>query len=125
MSTRRYKLYGAGNGSTQNALAYAQILRKGRIVGAWVSQAFNSVTDNSSQFTELSKQPTNQYTSNDSLGDIATLEYFVNGTSPIGMVNEWIPLDVEVLEGERIYLNLYATGTITSTNSIFLWVQEG
>ena len=115
--------------STTAAAAVVTIARKGRIVGILNNSRMQAsgVTAGSYE-TEVSFANSNQVITNDTVGPIAS---FVNGSEATtsGMrqvgVTTWVPCNIGVNAGDRIYLNVYVSGTVAaSMNNCYLYVEE-
>lgn len=120
---RYYKVYGSSGSTTAN-LANVQMVKSGRVKTVKWSNAFDSVTDNSRIVGELSIQPTSVVAQNDSRGPIDQFEWLANGTAPLGFQNDQSLVDVPIAAGERLYLNVTVTGTVTGYFTCIVGVEE-
>lgn len=110
---RTIQLYGTG-AATANAVAQVTIPTSGKLRGAKITLTADSVTDNSHVRIEFSKAPASQIAVNGALDPFLNCGLFINGTqvAPNG-VNGFYPLDVDVRQGEIIYLHVLVAGTLT------------
>jgi hypothetical protein len=125
---RIYKLYATASSTTQ-ALAQLIIQRAGKISGILFSHQANSGNDDFGYNVELSFASVGQQTTNDTVGPIAESRFYQNLVTTgltIAVQNHYVgpALGVDVVAGDRLYLNLLVTGTGAFTGSIFIFVDE-
>lgn len=110
---RRLQLYGTGN-STASAVANVTIPSAGKIRGVQVCVLSDATADNTSIRLELSRIPTSQISVNGATEPFLSVGIYMNigaaGADHIA-INEWFPLDVDVRQGEIIYLHATASAT--------------
>lgn len=120
---RRVQLYGTG-AATASAVANVTIPSAGKLRGAQISLIIDSTTDNGWVAIEYSKIPTSQINTNGSQEPFLRVAKWFNvgaaGSDSNG-VNEWIPLDVDVRQGEIIYLHVAVTTATYYANAIFYY----
>lgn len=117
---RVLKLYSAAT-STTNAAANIQFPRRGRIVGVKWSLYANVTTTAGSAIYELSFGNSGQQTTNDTVGPIdhAVVGMLVGAAGAArNDLNQFTPMNVPVNAGDRIYLNVLITGTVSSAIAI-------
>lgn len=120
------KMRGAGTGGEQNAVANIDIPQDGTIEGLSIGHSANLNADSESSEAELSFIATNQITTNDARGVLAaSLMNMGMATSGAGIaaVNHFIPMDVDVSGGERLYIHFLASAGVTSSISIMIHLR--
>lgn len=89
----------------------------GKVRGVHLNFAVDCATDNGQVRLEFSKVPTNQIAVNGALDpflEIGTFQNFVtSGMSTPGAAATFLPLDVDVRQGEIIYVHATVSGTAT------------
>lgn len=120
---RTVQLYGTGS-ATASAVANVTIPSAGRIKGVIYSVAIDQVADNSSLVLELSKAASSAINTNGALDPFFNVRTF-NSLVTSGMVqsslNGFVPLDVDVRQGEVIYLHAAVTTTTYYANFILIY----
>jgi len=109
------KLYGTGS-ATANAVAQVIIPSKSRLRGALVCMWVDSITDNAQVNCEVSKASAREIAVNGSqqcILEVSSASNFVTSGLAQGAVNLFVPLDVDVIQGQIIYLHALVTGTAT------------
>lgn len=123
---RIYKLYGVVT-TTANNIASIQLVRSGKIKGIQAAAYVDSNTDNAQLIVEASLVPVNQIAVNDTQGQLCELRWAGNfvtsGLSSEG-INEFLPMDVPVQAGEKVYLNAQVGGTVSAGVTLFIHVQD-
>lgn len=119
---RTIQLYGTGAASA-NAVAQVTIPTAGKIKGIQFSLSCDQVADNSVVALELTKAPAAQISTNGALDPFFTVRVFNNlvtsGMQAQNLCN-FIPVDVDVRQGELIYLHAVVT-TSTYYFTAILW----
>jgi len=109
------KLYATGS-ATGNAVAQVTIPSSGRIRGIQVAVSADSITDNAQASIEVSRASATEIAVNGSQQCVCQVEarnnFVTSGLSPIG-INTFYPVDVQVAQGQIIYLHAVIVGTIT------------
>lgn len=112
---RTIQLYATGS-ATATSAAQVTIPSAGRIVGVQVELLIDSITDGASVRCELSKVPTNQIATNGALDPFLEVGLYGNfvtsGLAQTG-VNQFLPVEVPVRQGEIVYLHVTVAGTAT------------
>lgn len=115
--------------STTAAAASVTMARKGRITGILCNgrMAASGVTSGSFE-TEVSFANAHQVLTNDTIGPIASFtngsEGTTSGMRQLGTTN-FVPVNIGVNAGDRIYLNVYVAGTVSaSVCNVYLYVEE-
>lgn len=111
-------LYGTGDGGQDDGVASLDIPQDGVIEGVSMHVNGDLDADQDFVFAELSFIATNQSTVNDSRSLIA-LAIISNNLTTSGAhqstVNHYIPMDIDVSGGERLYLNILASASLASS----------
>jgi hypothetical protein len=111
---RTLQLYGAGS-STANAVAQVTFPSAAKIRGVVLALCIDSVTDNADVSLELSKVPVSQIATNSAVDAFCEVKmagnFATSGLAQAG-VNKFYPLDVDVRQGEIVYLHATVTGTL-------------
>lgn len=109
------KLYGTGS-ATANAVAQIIIPSAGRIKGVQVCLWIDSVTDNAQVNCEVSKASAREIAVNGAQQCICEVSiagnFATSGLAQFG-VNQFFPVDAQVVQGQIIYLHALVTGTAT------------
>jgi hypothetical protein len=108
-----YRLYGAGTTST-DGLAALDIRDSGMLYGiAW--DAYFEAAAARYGVVELSFAPTNQVSSNDVTQVISTVTFAVIAAAQATRSSIVLgDIEIPVNAGERLYLNLYSSGVLTT-----------
>lgn len=109
------KLYGTGS-ATANAVAQVIIPSRSMIRGALVTMWIDSITDNAQVNCEVSRASAREIAVNGSqqcVLEVSLAGNFVTSGLSTNAVNIFIPLNVEVVQGQIIYLHALVTGTAT------------
>lgn len=126
MATKVYNLYGT-TAVDVNALVYWTAPRRGTIKRISWRNKYVTVADNSEQNAELSFGSGWQGTSNDAIGPVDRIVFYLEvgaaGTH-MACINHDTMVDLEVLPGDRLYLNVGGTNTTTGFYRILLEVDE-
>lgn len=122
------KLY-AANTTTTNAAASIQFPRRGRIRGLLCTCGLVAGADSTRVYNELSFSNVNQVATNDTIGPIAGFENYQRWTTgtPQGMatINQFVPCDVAVNAGDRLYLNQLIGGTVTTeATTVYVYIDD-
>jgi len=111
---RTLKLYGTGS-TTANAVAQITIPSRSRIVGIQAGIRIDQVADNSALQLELSKSSASEIGVNGAQQCIASFGAYANlVTSGLtqGGINLFVPVDVQVEQGQIIYLHALVTTSV-------------
>lgn len=120
---RRVQLYGTG-AATASAVANVTIPAAGKLRGCAFSGAFDSTTDNARAIVEYSKIPTSQIAVNGSQEPFFIAQLFSNVGAAgfdISSMQFWIPLDIDVRQGEIIYLHAAVNNGTYYANAVFYY----
>lgn len=118
---RRVQLYATG-AATASAVANVTIPTAGKLRGVSIHLFWDSSADNSRITIEYSKIPTSQIAVNGSQEPILTVGSYQNGAAAnLGAVNGYWPLDVDVRQGEIIYVHANITTATYYANAIFFY----
>lgn len=120
---RRVQLYGTG-AATASAVANITIPSAGKLRGVLMRLTGDSTTDNASVLVEYSKIPTSQIQVNGSQEPICGLGLFLNVGAAGSFVlaqTLFMPLDVDVRQGEIIYLHALVANVTYTANAIFFY----
>lgn len=118
-----YKLYSASIG---DGAASIDVVKNGRIEAIhWAARA-DLDADGESFDAELSFSSSSGLATNDTKSSISTIR-MQNGLLTSGAiasaVNQWqSPMDVAVVEGERLYLHTAGTAIVCT---VYVWVNDG
>jgi hypothetical protein len=118
-----YKLYSA---TVSEAAASLDVIKTGKMVGVQWACAGDLDADGESFAAELSFSSANGLATNDTKSSFSTIRQ-QNGLLTSGAIatgiNVFYPLpDIDVIEGERIYLHTSGTAiTVTA----YIWVADG
>jgi hypothetical protein len=111
---RTLQLYATGS-ATATSVANVVFPSTAKIRAVHLNFAVDSITDNAQVRLEFSKVPTNQIATNGALDPFLELGIFQNfltsGMSVPGTPIMFIPLDVDVRQGEIVYLHATVSGT--------------
>lgn len=120
---RTVQLYGTGS-ATANAVAQVTIPTAGKLRGMFFSLAAAVVANGGAATVELSKIPTSQIGANGSLDPFFSLKV-VNNLVTSGMTayspHGFVPLDVEVRQGEVVYLHAAVNSATYYFNAILVY----
>jgi hypothetical protein len=109
------KLYGTGS-ATANAVANVLIPTRGKLKGIAVALWADSVTDNAQVNCEVSKASAREIAVNGAQQCVVEVglagNFLTSGLAQFG-VNQFFPLDIDVTQGQLIYLHAVVTGTLT------------
>lgn len=109
------KLYGTG-AATANAVANVIIPSRGKLRGIAVALWADSNTDNAQVNCEVSKASAREIAVNGAQQCVVEVgiggNFVTSGLAQFG-VNQFYPLDVDVVQGQIIYLHALVTGTLT------------
>lgn len=122
---RSIKLYGTGL-ATGNAVAQVTIPSKGRIVGVQFAASIDSVTDGASLNIEVSRASAREIAVNGAQQCVAEINVygnFVTSGLAQGGVNQFFPVDVDVDQGQIIYLHAVVAGTLNYFATVILWIK--
>lgn len=123
-----YKLYGAGSGGVENALAQIDIQFDGEIE-ALALDAFADMDADGEFFScEVSFLSTNTITVNDARGSLLSgrtqMHISTSGISN-GQVNHSVGgLSIPVSAGERVFLHLSASAGLASQANAYVYVRD-
>lgn len=119
-----YKIYGASTASA-NAVANIQIARRGVITGILFALNVTSGASVCRTASEISFANAAQITTNDTVGPLASAEVASPIASSQHSFNLFVPLDVGVNAGDRLYLNQVIAGTVSASSAnIYIYVKE-
>lgn len=122
---RSIKLYGTGS-ATANAAAQITIPSKGKIVGIQVGAMFDCTTDTAQCTLEVSRASARETAVNGAQQCIAEVSIYSNfvtsGLSQPG-INTFLPVDVEVDQGQIIYLHALIAGVIVYYGTFLIWIK--
>jgi len=118
-----YKFYSASVG---DAVASVDIVKSGKIEMVQWSAQGDLDADGESFGAELSFSSSSGFTTHDTKSSISTIRQAVglltSGSAATG-VNLSVPMpDVDVAEGERVYLHTTGTAIVAT---VYLWVRDG
>lgn len=112
---RTLQLYATGS-ATATSVAQITMPSTSKIRGVHINLTCDTVTDNAAVRLEFSKVPTNQIGVNGALDpflEIGVYNNFVtSGMLSPGIPGLFIPLDVDVRQGEIVYVHATVAGTI-------------
>lgn len=123
------QIYGTGTGGTQNGLASIFIPQDGTIEG--IVYAIQALLNADAEFAnvEMSFISTNQLGTNDARGAILTLRMQTAVLTAVGGVvaytNGYVPYDLSVQGGERVYMHVDATAGVVSYVTMQLQFRSG
>lgn len=106
------KLYGSGSTSA-NAVASVVIPSKGRLRGALVTMWMTSQTSGVTTNCEVSRASAREIGVNGAqqcVLEVSMANNFVTSGMAMAAVNQFFPLDVEVVQGQIIYLHAVVSG---------------
>jgi len=109
------KLYGTGS-ATANAVAQITIPNRGRIRGALVTLWMDSNTDNAQVNCEISRASAREIAVNGAqqcVLEVSIAGNFVTSGLAQSSTTLFVPLEVDVIQGQIIYLHALVTGTAT------------
>lgn len=124
-----YKLY-SGTVAGSTAAASLDIVANGKIVGIEFSMIGYTASGTSGDIrAEVAFNSTANFTSNDVRNVLASAMCgapATSGQSVSGVVNHYIPMEINVAQGERLYLHTSsATNFGTMNVSVYLYVDDG
>jgi hypothetical protein len=112
---RTLKLYATGSATANNA-ANIIIPSAGRLRGVQCGVSFDSITDNAQCDLEVSRASATEINVNGAQQCIVQVgirnNLLTSGLTGLG-VNTFLPVDVQVVQGQIIYLHTVIVGTIT------------
>jgi hypothetical protein len=112
---RTIQLYGTG-AATATSVAQVTMPSAGRIVGVQVMLVITSITAGCLCRIELSKVPTNQAGVNGAIDPFLEVglggNFVSSGLAQAG-VNQFFPVDINVRQGEIVYMHAAIGGTVT------------
>lgn len=109
------KLYGTGS-ATANAVAQIIVPTRSLLRGAFVTMWIDSVTDNAQVNCEVSRASAREIAVNGSqqcVLEVSLAGNFLTSGLAQNAVNVFVPLSVDVVQGQIIYLHALVTGTLT------------
>lgn len=122
MSDTIVTMYGAGTGGTQNAIANIDVQDDGVIVGVQVAHSADLDATDEASTASLSFISTNQIAINDTRGELVVSRLrtgLVTAETGKAANNFFVPLNVQVSGGERIYMHFASSaGVITDCTMI-------
>lgn len=124
---RVIKLYATASADT-DAAVYCVIPNNGIVTGvAWHALATSAAATSSAKW-ELSFTPARQTTVNDATGPFSMCNIgHIFATSGLAQATENVQelgLALPVVAGDRLFLNVEVTGTITSEVNVFVYIAE-
>ena len=123
MSEAVIQMYGTGDGGTDDAVANIDIPQDGTITG--IDWAVESTLNADGEVTgvELSFIATNQMAVNDARGALsvvrAALGLLTSGAG-VTSINKFVPMDIDVSGGERLYLHIVASSGVATAVSCLI-----
>lgn len=118
-------MYATGN-SVANAVASVTIPSRGTLVGIQAAIGIDQVADNSNLALELSKASATEVGVNGAQQSIAVFRSFgnlaTNGTPGV-QINQFIPVNVELDQGQIVYFHSAVCTTTTYYAEIILWIK--
>lgn len=115
LPVRTLQLYATGS-ATATAAAQVVLPSAGRIRGVQVSFIIDSITDGAVVRCEVSKVPNNQIASNGAIDPFLEVgmagNFVTSGLAQTG-ISQFFPVDVQVRQGEIVYLHVTVAGTVT------------
>jgi hypothetical protein len=122
---RSIKLYGTGSG-VANAVAQVTIPSRATLVGIQAAIGLDQVADNSNVALEISKASATEVAVNGAQQCIAVFRSFgnlaTNGTPGI-QINGFFPVNVELDQGQILYLHSAVCTTTTYYAEFVLWLK--
>lgn len=119
-------MYAASTGGTENALANIDIPDDGTIEGVHHNLRASLNADGEFAVSELSFIATSQSTTNDARGILSMVAWqaglLTSGSAPIGG-GSFVPMDIEVSGGERVYLHSVAAGGVTGAHYVDIYFR--
>lgn len=119
------KIYGTAS-STTNNVANITIPTRGKVVGVQWATKWDNATDNSEGVFELSLASATEVAVNAAQQCITEIAFYSNFTTSglaYGMVNLFCPVEVQVNQGQIIYLHAVITGTATLKGGAVIWLM--
>lgn len=118
------KMYAAGSGGSQDAVAQVDVPMPGHIVGVdWAVRIAPSGADFLAEM-QLSFRSSSSFTTNDDRGIISEVKFAGDLTTSGAAntaANKYVLLpDVPVMGGERIYLHLSVTASVVTANVVLV-----
>lgn len=117
------KLYGTAS-ATANAVANIQIPSRARIRGVQVAAYANVITDDAVLNLELSRASASEIAVNGAqqcIVQVALFNNFVTSGMVQSGINQFFPVDVEVIQGQLLYMHCQITGTLTFFGNFVIW----
>lgn len=108
------KMYGAST-TTADAVASMDVAEDGVIEGALFNQIVIGDASGEGGSWELSFASVSAFTTNDTRASLATVGAICNAIGG-GHGNTYVPMDIPVSAGERLYLHTAVSGTPTGNN---------
>lgn len=123
------QMYGAVTGDTQNGLASIFIPQDGTIEGVDFAVSGDLDADGEFLYTELSFISTNQASVNDARGVIASTRQQLSAVTAASVVssaiNHYVPMDLPVQGGERVYMHTVSSTGVTGAVNVGLQFRSG
>lgn len=116
-------MYGTGSGGAQSAVANIDVPEDSLLKGVQVAHIATLNADGEDSYAELSFIATTQGTTNDIRGLIAISRLHLGLlTSGAGAphANFFIPMDLEIAGGERLYMHISASSGVNSSVNFVL-----
>lgn len=126
MATKVYQLYGS-SAVDVNALVYFTAPRRGTLKRISWRNSYTTVADNSEQNAELSFGSGWQGNTNDAIGPIDRIMFRLEAPAAgthLAHINHDTMVDIELLPGDRLYVNIGETNTTTGEYRVLLEVEE-
>jgi len=118
------KMYATGSAAA-NAVASLTIPSRSRLVGIWWSVQFDWAADNSRCVLELSRASATEVAVNGSqqcISEVCFFGSFTTSGEAASMVNQYHPCDVNLDQGQIVYLHCGSLATTTYTGGALLWL---
>lgn len=119
------KLYGTG-AATANAVAQVIIPTGGRLRGIQYDVSIDSITDNAQADIEVSRASATEINVNGAQQCVCQIglrnNLLTSGMTGNGL-NGFLPVDVNVVQGQIIYLHAVVVGTITYFATFVIWFE--
>jgi hypothetical protein len=123
---RRLQIYGTGS-ATANGVAQVTIPAAAKLKAIQYSLIANSITDDVAVRLELIKVPTTQIAVNGALDPFFQIglwgNFVTSGLSQVGE-NGTARVDVDMRQGEIVYLHVSIAGTVTYYFNGILWLTN-
>lgn len=117
-------MVGNGTGGTENAVANIDIPDDGTIEGVHHIVIGDTDADNEQVVSEFSFIATTQYATNDARGVISVMAVrcgLLTSGAVQGALANYVPMDIDVSGGERVYLHSVASASVTSTHILDIY----